>query len=148
MTGVQKFGKRSPGAAQYFLVTPWSGDPADIHDAFKDKGYVKKIASQVKPEARFKSGSQKLRKQKTGFYSIYSAVGLGIKNMTEELEELKGEILSEALFDKIRGIWNKFKNFLSRIWERAKRWIGSNWQRLIEFLGLEPVVFHNNRPRF
>ena len=29
MTGVQKFGRRSPGAAQYFLVTPWTGDPAD-----------------------------------------------------------------------------------------------------------------------
>ena len=154
MTGVQKFGKRSPGAAQYFLVTPWSGDPADIHDAFRDKGYVKKIASQVVPEARFKSGSQRLRDprtgatKKTGFYSIYSAVGLGIKNMTEELEKLDGEVLSEALFDKIRGIWNKFKKFMARVLERAKRWIGSNWQRLIEFLGLEPVVFHNNIPRW
>ena len=154
MTGVQKFGKSSPGAAQYFLVTPWSGDPADIHDAFRDKGYVKKIASQVIPEARFKSGSQKLRDprtgatKKTGFYSIYSAVGLGIKNMTEELDALTGEILSEALFDKIRDIWNRFKKFMARIWQRAKRWIGNNWQRLIQFLGLEPVVYHNNRPRW
>ena len=154
MTGVQKFGKRSPGAAQYFLVTPWSGDPADIHDAFKDKGYVKKIASQVRPEARFKSGSQRLRDprtgatKKTGFYSIYSAVGLGIKNMTEELDALTGEILSEALFDKIREIWNRFKKFMARVWERAKRWIGNNWRRLIEFLALEPVVYHNNRPRW
>ena len=154
MTGVQKFGKRSPGAAQYFLVTPWSGDPADIHDAFKDKGYVKKIASQVVPEARFKSGSQRLRDprtgatKKTGFYSIYSAVGLGIKNMTEELDALTGEILSEALFDKIREIWNRFKKFMARVWERAKRWIGNSWRRLIEFLALEPVVYHNNRPRW
>ena len=154
MTGVQKFGKRSPGAAQYFLVTPWSGDPADIHDAFRDKGYVKKIASQVKPEARFKSGSQRLRDprtgatKKTGFYSIYSAVGLGIKNMTEELDALTGEILSEALFDKIREIWNRFKKFMARVWERAKRWIGNSWRRLIEFLALEPVVYHNNRPRW
>ena len=154
MTGVQKFGKRSPGAAQYFLVTPWSGDPADIHDAFKDKGYVKKIASQVIPEARFKSGSQRLRDprtgatKKTGFYSIYSAVGLGIKNMTEELDALTGEILSEALFDKIRDIWNKFKKFMARVWERAKRWIGNSWRRLIEFLALEPVVYHNNKPRW
>ena len=154
MTGVQKFGKRSPGTAQYFLVTPWSGDPADIHDAFKDKGYVKKIASQVVPEARFKSGSQRLRDprtgatKKTGFYSIYSAVGLGIKNMTEELDALTGEILSEALFDKIREIWNRFKKFMARVWERAKRWIGNSWRRLIEFLALEPVVYHNNRPRW
>ena len=148
MTGVQKFGKRSPGAAQYFLVTPWSGDPADIHDAFRDKGYVKKIASQVVPEARFKSGSQKLRNQKTGFYSIYSAVGLGLKKMQNEMLELEGELLTEAILDRIKSIWNKFKKFLSRAWERAKRWIGNNWQRLIAFLGLELVVVHNNRPRW
>ena len=30
MTGAQKFGAKSPATAQYFLVTPWSGDPADI----------------------------------------------------------------------------------------------------------------------
>ena len=54
MTGVEKFGKRSPAAAQYFLVTPWTGDPADIHNAFTDKDYVKKIAGRVRPEARFK----------------------------------------------------------------------------------------------
>jgi len=154
MTGVQKFGGKSPAAAQYFLVTPWSGDPADIHDAFRDKGYVKKIASQVVPEARFKSTSQRLRDprtgatKKTGFYSIYSAVGLGIKNMTEQLESLEGEILSEALFDKIRKIWSKFKNYMKRVWEQAKRWIGNNWQRLIQFLGLEPVVYFNNKPRW
>ena len=154
MTGVQKFGGKSPAAAQYFLVTPWSGDPADIHDAFRDKGYVKKIASQVVPEARFKSTSQRLRDprtgatKKTGFYSIYSAVGLGIKNMTEQLESLEGEILSEALFDKIRNIWNKFKNYMKRMWEQAKRWIGNNWQRLIQFLGLEPVIMFNNTPRW
>ena len=152
MTGVQKFGRRSPAAAQYFLVTPWSGDPADIHDAFRDKGYVKKIASQVVPEARFKSGSQKKMisgvTRKTGYYTIYSAVGLGIKNMTEELDKLQGEILSEALFDKIRNIWNKFKTYLKRAWESAKKWIAGNWQRLLQFLGLEPVVYHNNTPRW
>ena len=154
MTGVQKFGRRSPGAAQYFLVTDWDGDPANIHDAFKDAAYVKKISQQVVPEARFKSGSQRLRDpssgatKKTGFYSIYSAVGLGIKNMTEELEKLEGEILSEALFDKIRGIWNKFKKFLSRAWERAKRWIGNSWQRLMEYLAIEPLVYYNNQPRW
>ena len=154
MTGTQKFGSRSVGTAQYFLVTSWDGSPAYIHDAFKDKGYVKKISKQVVPEARFKSGSQRLRDprtgatKKTGFYSIYSAVGLGIKNMTEQLESLEGEILSEALFDKIRNIWNKFKNYMKRVWEQAKRWIGNNWQRLLQFLGLEPQVYFNNNPRW
>jgi hypothetical protein len=68
--------------------------------------------------------------------------------MTEELDALTGEILSEALFDKIREIWNRFKKFMARVWERAKRWIGNNWRRLIEFLALEPVVYHNNKPRW
>ena len=150
MTGSEKFGKRSPGAAQYFLVTPWSGDPADMHDAFKDKSYVKSIASRVRPEARFKSGSQKKMisgvTQKTGFYSIYSAVGLGIKKMNEELEEFEGEVLTEAILDRIKSIWNKFKTYIARMWKSAKAWIGNSWQRLVQFLGLEPMMFFNNTP--
>ena len=150
MTGSEKFGKRSPGAAQYFLVTPWSGDPADMHDAFKDKSYVKSIAGRVRPEARFKSGSQKKMisgvTQKTGFYSIYSAVGLGIKKMNEELEEFEGEVLTEAILDRIKSIWNKFKTYIARMWKSAKAWIGNSWQRLVQFLGLEPMMFFNNTP--
>ena len=148
MTGTEKFGKRSPGAAQYFLVTPWTGDPADIHDAFKDKSYVKKIAGRVRPEARFKSGSQKKMisgvTRKTGFYSIYSAVGLGIKKMTEELGDLEGELLTEAILDRIRNIWNKFKTYIARMWKSVKAWIGNSWQRLVQFLALEPAMFYNN----
>ena len=86
--------------------------------------------------------------RKTGFYSIYSVVGLGLKKVQNEMLELEGELLTEAILDKIRGIWNRFKKFLARVWERAKRWIGNNWRRLIEFLALEPVVYHNNRPRW
>ena len=152
MTGVQKFGRRNPGAAQYFLVTPWTGTPADIHDAFKQKSYVKKIAGRVVPEARFKSGSQKRKvggkDTKTGFYSIYSAVGLGLTKMMEELDYLEGEMLTEAILDKIKNIWNKFKNWIMKMWERVKSWIGDNWQRLVEFLALEPVIFFNNNPRW
>jgi hypothetical protein len=149
MTGVQKFGRKSHGAAQYFLVTPWTGNPADIHDAFRDSGYVKKISKQVVPEARFKSNSVKKKKVKTGFYSIYSVVGLGLKNMTEELEELNKELLTEAtLLDRIKDIVSKFKNWLIKMWAKAKQWIGNNWQRLIDFLALEPLLYFNNRPRW
>ena len=155
MTGTQKFGSRSVGTAQYFLVTSWDGSPAYIHDAFKDKGYVKKISKQVVPEARFKSGAQRKMDlntritKKTGFYSIYSAVGLGLKNMTEELEFLNNIPLTEAkMLDKIRGIWNRFVSYLKNIWNKAKEWIGNSWQRLIEFLALEPVLMFNNKPRW
>lgn len=152
MTGVQKFGRRSPGAAQYFLVTPWTGNPADIHDAFRNKSYVKKIASRVVPEARFKSGSKKKmvggKETKTGFYNIYSAVGLGLTKMSEELDHLEGEVLSEGLLDKIKNIWNKFKNFLARMWKKMKSWIGDSWSRLLMFLDLEPMIYFNNTPRW
>ena len=150
MTGVEKFGKRSPAAAQYFLVTPWTGDPADIHNAFTDKDYVKKIAGRVRPEARFKSGSKKKMisgvTQKTGFYRIYSVVGLGLKKMQNEMLELEGELLTEAILDRIKSIWNKFKTYIARAWESVKTWIGNSWQRLVQFLGLEPVMFINNTP--
>ena len=150
MTGSEKFGKSSPAAAQYFLVTPWTGDPADIHNAFTDKAYVKKIAGRVRPEARFKSGSQKKMTsgvtRKTGFYSIYSVVGLGLKKMQNEMLELEGELLTEAILDRIKSIWNKFKTYIARAWESVKTWIGNSWQRLVQFLGLEPVMFINNTP--
>ena len=84
--------------------------------------------------------------QKTGFYSIYSAVGLGIKKMNEELEEFEGEVLTEAILDRIKSIWNKFKTYIARMWKSAKAWIGNSWQRLVQFLGLEPMMFFNNTP--
>ena len=86
---------------------------------------------------------------KTGYYSIYSVVGLGLKNMSEELEELNKELLTEAtLLDRIKSIVSKFKNWLMRMWAKVKRWIGNNWQRLIDFLALEPLLYFNNRPRW
>ena len=154
MTGVQKFGRKGVGAAQYFLVTDWAGEPANIHDAFKDKGYVKKIADKVVPEARFKSGSQKKVDpntritKKTGFYSIYSAVGLGLKNMQEELDTIEGDLLTEAVLDKIKGAFKKFINFMKRMIKAVVRYIGDSWQRLIQFLDLEPQVYFNNNPRW
>ena len=53
MTGSEKFGKSSPAAAQYFLVTPWTGNPADIHDAFSDSGYVKEDCKSSKTRGSF-----------------------------------------------------------------------------------------------
>ncbi len=148
MTGVQKFGRKGVGAAQYFLITDWDGDPCKIHDAFKEKAYVKKIAGQVVPEARFKSSSKKKMVSgvgtKTGFYNIYSAVGLGLTKMTEELDSLEGELLTEALLDKIKGVWTKFTTYLKKIFDQAVAWIGDSWDKLFQFLNLEPEVAFNN----
>ena len=60
--------------------------------------------------------------------------------------ELEGELLTEAILDRIKSIWNKFKTYIARAWESVKTWIGNSWQRLVQFLGLEPVMFINNTP--
>ncbi len=74
-----------------------------------------------------KNGPKDRRTKKTGFYSIYSAVGLGLKNMTEELEFLNNIPLTEAkMLDKIRGIWNRFVSYLKNIWNKAKEY---QWRR-------------------
>jgi len=152
MTGVQKFGRKNVGAAQYFLITDWSGDNTSVHDAFKEKSYVKKIAGKVRPEARFKSGSQKKVDpntritKKTGYYSIYSAVGLGLTKMQEELDVIEGDILTEAVLDKIKGVWNKFVNYIKQMLQKVVEWIGDSWQRLVQFLDLEPQIYFNNNP--
>jgi len=152
MTGVQKFGRKNVGASQYFLVTDWAGDNADIHDAFRQKAYVKKIANQVVPEARFKSGSQKKQDpksgitKKTGYYSIYSAVGLGLKNMQEELDAIEGDLLTEGVLDKIKGAFKKFTNYMKRMIKAVVSYIGDSWQKLVQFLDLEPQIRFNNNP--
>ena len=68
--------------------------------------------------------------------------------MSEELDHLEGEVLSEGLLDKIKNIWNKFKNFLARMWKKMKSLIGDSWSRLLMFLDLEPMVYFNNTPRW
>ena len=152
MTGVQKFGRKGVGAAQYFLVTDWNGDSPSVHDAFKQKAYVKKIAGKVVPEARFKSGSQKKMDprsgitKKTGYYSIFSAVGLGLKNMQEEIESIEGDLLTEAVLDKIKGAFKKFINYMKKMIQKVVEWIGDSWQRLVQFLDLEPEISFNNNP--
>jgi hypothetical protein len=149
MTGETKFGNNT-GTAEFFLVTDYEGN-AKLHNAFKDKSYVKKIASQVKPDVKFKSTqntSSQLKsptnpKGKTGFYTFWSAVGVGVKMVVkEELE--KGPMLNEGVFDFVKRIYDKAKNWLSNFWDKVKKMVGDTWESLLSFMALEPVIRFNN----
>ena len=153
MTGDIKFGN-SDGTAEYFLITDYSGN-AQLHNAFKEKAYVKKIASQVKPDVKFKS-SQKTSSQlksptnpkgKTGYYTFWSAVGVGVKMVVEE-ELKKGLMLNEGIFDMIKRVFNKAKNWLSSFWSGVKKAVGDKLEDLLAFMTLEPEIKFNNKIRW
>ena len=150
MTGDIKFGNNK-GTAEYFLITDYKGN-AKIYNAFTDKGYVKKIAKQVRPDVKFKSSqstSSQLKspsnpKGKTGFYTFWSAVGVGVKMVMEE-EIHKGLMLNEGVFDFIKRVFNKAKSWLSNFWDKAKKAIGGKLEDLLSFMTLQPEInFKNN----
>jgi len=150
MTGDIKFGNNN-GTAEYFLITDYKGN-AKIYNAFTDKGYVKKIAKQVRPDVKFKSSqstSSQLKspsnpKGKTGFYTFWSAVGVGVKMVMEE-EIHKGLMLNEGVFDFIKRVFNKAKSWLSNFWDKAKKAIGGKLEDLLSFMTLQPEInFKNN----
>ena len=153
MTGDTKFGN-SIGTAEFFLVTDYGGN-AKIHNAFKDKAYVKRIASQVRPDVKFKSSqntSAQLKsptnpKGKTGFYTFWSAVGVGVKMVVKEEYE-KGPILNEGIFDFVKRIYDKAKNWLSKFWDNVKKMVGDTWESLLSFMALEPQVNFKNKVKW
>lgn len=158
MTGTQKFGKNE-GTATSFLITNKEGTKSDFHTVTKSSDkYVKKIASQVKPDVKFKSSSVKGSADKTGkkIYNFWATVGLGVKMVLDEgFEQIEKEMITEGILDKAGEIWNKLKSkvtdlfnkFVDWIMEKfqqAKEWIGDNWKRLIDYMDYEPMVSHTN----
>ena len=117
--------------------------------------YVKKIAKQVKPDVKFKSTqstSSQLKspsnpKGKTGYYTFWSAVGIGVKMIAEE-EMKNGELLNEGFMDVFKRILGKALNFIKRFWNKVKKIVSKSWEALITFMGLEPEVSFNNHVKF
>jgi hypothetical protein len=150
MTGDTKFGG-SDGTAEYFLVTDYEGN-AQMHNAFSDRAYVNKISSQVNPQVGFKS-SQSIKSQLksptnpkggTGYYTFWSAVGLTIDMMTEEMVE-EGLLLNEGIFDFVKRVFNRVRNWWRNFWSNARKKIGGRLEDLLAFMTLEPKVrFRNN----
>jgi hypothetical protein len=66
--------------------------------------------------------------------------------MQEELDTIEGDLLTEAVLDKIKGIYNKFVTYIKKMLKKVIAYIGNNWQRLMQFLNLEPQISFNNTP--
>ena len=153
MTGKVKYDD-SDGTAEYFLVTDYEGN-AQLHNAFTDRGYVKKIAKQVDPDVRFKSNqtieaalkSKSNPKGGTGYYKFYSAVGLGLKMIVEE-EIRNTDLLNEGILDSIKDfvkrVVQRAKNWFKTLIQKMKKFIGDSWQKLFEYMDIEPQVLFNN----
>ena len=154
MTGMQKFGNNI-GTADSFLITNKAGSKSAFHKvkSASDK-YVKKIASQVKPDVKFKSSSVKGSANKSGdkVYSFWATVGLGVKMVLDEgFEQIEKELMTEdiadvwnKLKDKVGNLFNKFISYIMEKFAQAKEWIGDNFKRLMEYMDYEPIVSHGN----
>ncbi len=154
MTGMQKFGN-NVGTADSFLITNKVGSKSAFHKvkSASDK-YVKKIASQVKPDVKFKSSSVKGSANKSGdkVYSFWATVGLGVKMVLDEgFEQIEKELMTEGigdvwnkLKDKVGNLFNKFISYIMEKFQQAKEWIGNNFKRLMEYMDYEPIVSHGN----
>ena len=160
MTGYTKFGN-SEGTADAFLVTDFKGNASMHRITSSSDSYVAKISKQVRPDAKFKT-SQKTKsglktasnpKGKTGYYSFWSTVGLGIKMVIEEEKNNAGssEYLTEGIFDVFKWVknvikkaWNWLKNYFNSIKAKLKE----SWNDVIAFLGYEVEITHNNNIRW
>ena len=151
MTGMEKFGNND-GTADHFLVTDFVGN-ANIHKVTSaSDSYVKKISAQVKPDVKFKSTqstesqlkSPTNPKGKTGYYTFWSAVGIGVKMVVEE-EIKNGDLLTEGVFDIFSRAIKKAVNWIKGFWNKIKKIVSESWDALIKFMGLEPEVSFNNQ---
>ena len=148
------------GTADYILVTDYSGTKNRIHKT-SNRTYVNQIARQVRPEVRFKSGSQKLKGKKTGYYRYWGVIGLATEQIANDefnmlQEELNQEgLLEEGFFDTLKAkgkevldrinqtitnIKNKLTNFIRGV----VSYIKDGWDYVMDFMDIEPEVSYNN----
>ncbi len=146
MTGDTKFGRSSPGSCSYFLNVSFDGSKASLKKC-SDSRYVSKIAAQMKPSVRFKTGSQKVKGVKTGNYKYWSVVGLIVDKLDEDLQPLQGELLTEGLLDKVKQIYQRVKDFIIDLFNKIRDYISRSYKNLLDFLDIEPDVQVNGTVR-
>lgn len=139
MSGDVKFGKSSPGSCTHFLTTSFDGKKAHLAKV-NDRSYVGKIAKQMKVSVRFKSSSQKVGGKKTGKYKYWSAVGLIVDKLDEEMSPIHGQILTESVLDKLKAIYNRVKDFIISLFKKIMAYVSKGFFFLIDFLDVEPQV--------
>ena len=58
------------------------------------------------------------------------------------------QFLTEGILDRLKGLYTKFKNFLSNLLRTVTNFIKGKIENLIYFLGLEPDVKFKNTVRW
>ena len=99
-----------------------------------------KIAKQMKVSVRFKSSSQKVGGKKTGKYKYWSAVGLIVDKLDEEMSPIHGQILTESVLDKLKAIYSRVKDFIISLFKKIMAYVSKGFFFLIDFLDVEPQV--------
>ena len=161
MTGETKFGPDSEGTANYFLVTDYKGNATGHLVTSPNNEYVSKISSQVKPDVKFKSSQKTSASQKspenpkgkTGFYSFWSTVGLGIDmTINESIKNIDSkEFLTEDKFDIIKWVKSTLKKAFDKIKEifnKISNSLQKSWENVFNYLDLEVEIDFNNEIDF
>ena len=107
MSGEQKFGANSPATAEYVLYVDKNYENAQLNK-IKLASYAKKIASQMKVDVRFKTGSVKSKGEKTGEYGYATVLGL-------QSDPGKAELQKEGLASFVKDIWDKVTKSISSL---------------------------------
>lgn len=149
MSGIHKFGEKSNGSANYFLVGDSTGQSISYHD-IKDENYIERVADSMNVSLRFKSNSVKRSGVKTGAYRYYSVITLALRKLNESMENFEKDysrmlnetkmhpvLLRENLFAKA---WDDFKKFLTNLLEDVMAWIVEKTNNILDFFEIEPEI--------
>jgi len=138
MTGYKKFGKGSRAAADWFLVGDKTGKTVNFHQAEND-AYLNKVVGASSVSVKMKSTSRNALDAKPGERTWWSALGIGLKDMTKIKDEYEfhGEMLDEGIFGNIISkVGNSLKAAFNTVKSLAKKTFG----KFLDFLGFKPDV--------
>jgi hypothetical protein len=140
MTGEIKFGKGSPGHANYILkvLDPFTGKKNALNDCYST-AYTANIAKQMNLKVEWKSTKTK------GQYRYWSVLSLALDKMNEEFAKYEGILLNEGI---ISAILTKLKVYLGKLIGKIKQYIRQGVEYVIEFLDISPDITVNEEVIF
>jgi len=143
MTGQVKFGGND-GTADHFLVTDYEGENVTLHKVTSSSdAYVTKLLKFVKPDVTFKSTQKEKsvagKKTKTGYYTFWSAVKVGVEMIVEQ-EIRNSNLLTESVFSVFKRIYKKGLSWIKGFFKKIYKRISKSYKNLLEFMGFEPII--------
>jgi hypothetical protein len=138
MTGLEKFGSKSIGCANYILYCQPDGKNTALHKTSNDS-YIKKVSNTTKLNVSFKSNlikkmvdGENIPVARRSYSVVRLAVGL-YENININTRNLNNnDMLNENV---ITDLYNKIKEWFITFFNKVKEWIGNSFERLLEFLG-------------